>query len=381
MTLRVRITAALGVVQILTWGSSFYLLAVLAAPIVAETGWPMELVTGGVSIALLVSGVAAPHVARFIRARGGRRVMSVGVIVLALGLLCLSMAPGVPVYLLAWALIGCGMSATLYDAAFSTLGTIFGDSARGAITQLTLWGGFASTVCWPLSAWMVEAFGWRGACLGYVALHLCVTLPLCLWGLPRGAPGAVAHAKGRLKADVRHRLLAFIAVCLTFVFATISVHLITLLTATGLSLAAAVGLGALIGPAQVGARLLEMLGRERHAPIVTQFVATSLILSGVLALWFDAPAGAALIAYGAGNGLYSIARGTVPLARFGAQDYPLVMAYVARPAMFAAASGPVASAWLIGRIGPEATLLALAGLAALALCATGMFQLRACYNP
>ncbi len=335
----------------------------------------MELVAAGISIALIVSGLAAPHVARLIRARSGRRVMSVGVVVLAVGLACLAVAPVAPIYLFAWVLIGCGMAATLYDAAFSTLGTIFGDQARGAITQLTLWGGFASTVCWPLSAWMVESFGWRGACLGYVAMHLCVTLPLCLWGLPTPTSEENVRSQGRLRPDLRHRLLAIVAVCLTFVFATLSVHLISVLTATGLSLAAAVGLGSLIGPAQVGARLLEMLGRQRHGPIVTQFTATSLILIGVLALWFDAPAAAALIAYGAGNGLYSIARGTVPLAHFGSENYPLVMAYVARAAMFSAAMAPVASAWLIGQIGPEAMLLSLAGLAAIALCTTGVFRL------
>ena len=185
---RRRVVAALGIVQILAWGSSYYLLAVLAGPIARDTGWPYAWVIGGVSLGLLVAGLAAVRVGRTIDSRGGRPVLAAAALLLAGGLALLAAAPGIPLYLAAWLVLGLGMGAGLYDAAFSTLGRLYGAQARGAITALTLWGGFASTVCWPLSAFLVESVGWRGACLAYAGLHLVLTLPLCLFALPREAP-------------------------------------------------------------------------------------------------------------------------------------------------------------------------------------------------
>jgi MFS family permease len=178
------VIAALGVIPVLAWGSSYYLLAVLAHPIAEETGWSYAWVVAGVSLGLLVAGAVSIRVGRTIEARGGRQVLGASAVLLAAGLLVMAAAQVVPVYLAAWLLIGAGMGAGLYEAAFSTLGRIYGAGARGAITQLTLWGGFASTVCWPLSAWLVEAVGWRGACLAYAGLRVAVTLPLALAVIP-----------------------------------------------------------------------------------------------------------------------------------------------------------------------------------------------------
>ena len=184
---RRRVIAALGIIQILAWGSSYYLLAVLAGPIARDTGWSYAWVIAGVSLGLLVAGAVSIRVGRTIEEYGGRQVLAASALLLAAGLAVMAMAPGVPIYLAAWLLLGAGMGAGLYDAAFSTLGRLYGAQARSAITQLTLWGGFASTVCWPLSAWLVEAVGWRGACLAYAGLHLAVTLPLALFAIPREA--------------------------------------------------------------------------------------------------------------------------------------------------------------------------------------------------
>ena len=188
--------AALGIIQILAWGSSYYLLAVLAGPIAADTGWPYAWVIGGVSLGLLVAGLVSLRVGRAIEEYGGRPVLAAGAVLLAAGLAMLAAAPSVPIYLGAWLVLGAGMGAGLYDAAFSTLGRLYGAEARSAITALTLWGGFASTVCWPLSAWLVETVGWRGACLAYAGLHLAVTLPLALFALPReGPPGSTSRPR------------------------------------------------------------------------------------------------------------------------------------------------------------------------------------------
>jgi MFS family permease len=372
MNERWRIISALGIVQIFAWGSTFYLLAVLAAPIREEMGWSAGTVTAGISIGLLVSGLSARKVGAFIQAEGGRRVLAAGMVLIAAGLIVMGFARSAPVYFAAWTVLGFGMAASLYDAAFSTLGHIYGRGARGAITALTLWGGFASTVCWPISAFLVETVGWRNACFGYAALHLTVTLPLSWYALPRiarrpdvaqsaNAPGDQPPRQGF--SVLRFWCIAVAGMTLGVLMSVWSIHLITILTAQGYAFAAAVGLGTLIGPAQVGARVLEMLGRERHHPIVTMIVATSLVLVGFLGLLFGFPASAALIAYGAGNGLWSIVRGALPLAVFGPHDYPRIMGRLATPMLIAGAVAPIPGALLIEAYGPDGTLLALAAAA------------------
>src|ERR1044072_2397119 len=180
------VVTALGVTQILAWGSTFYLLAVLAPYIARDTGWTYDRVVAGASVGLFVAGIVSPRVGRFISSHGGRPVLAIGALLLAAGLAALGLAPSFPFYLAAWAIVGLGMGAGLYDAAFSTLGNIYGSQARSTITSVTLFGGFASTVCWPLSAYLVEAFGWREECFVYAMIQIAVALPLHLLALPRG---------------------------------------------------------------------------------------------------------------------------------------------------------------------------------------------------
>ena len=165
---------ALGIIQILAWGSSYYLPAVLAGPIATDTGWPLPWIVGSLSAGLLVAGLISPRVGRLIGEHGGRPVLAGAALLIALGLVLLGIAPSLPVFVVGWLVLGAGMGAGLYDAAFATLGRQFGAAARPAITNLTLWGGFASTVCWPFSAWLVSQAGWRGACFTYAAIHVAV---------------------------------------------------------------------------------------------------------------------------------------------------------------------------------------------------------------
>lgn len=371
---RRRVIAALGVIQILTWGSSYYLLAVLARPIAEETGWSYAWVVAGVSLGLLVAGAVSIRVGRAIEARGGRQVLGASALLLAAGLLVMAAAPVVPVYLAAWLLIGAGMGAGLYDAAFSTLGRLYGAGARGAITQLTLWGGFASTVCWPLSAWLVEAVGWRGACLAYAGLHLAVTLPLALTVIPREARRTPeVRSEAALTGGGQRRdggviwLLGGLLTIAGVIAAIWSVHLITLLQAGGISMAGAVALGALVGPAQVAARVVEMASGSRHHPIWTMAAAAMLIAAGLGVLWYGGAPAVALIAYGAGNGIWSIARGTLPLALFGPRGYAELMGRLAMPSLIAQALAPSIGAVLIVRFGAGFTIGTLAVLAAVNL--------------
>ncbi|MEQ9257791.1 MAG: MFS transporter [Roseovarius sp.] len=365
------VISALGVVMIFTWGSTFYLMAVLAAPIAADTGWGLGAITGALSAGLLVAGLVSPMVGQAISQHGGRPVLAAGCALIAAGLMVIAFAAQLWMFWAGWLLLGFGMAAGLYDPAFASLGRLYGREARGAITALTLWGGFASTVCWPLSTLMLEAWGWRGVAGAYAAIHLFGTLPLVLWALPAPPPRIEATSGGdRPEARLEGRealvfgLLAAMLVLNGLLVVNISTWLFTFLQAQGLSLSAAVALGALIGPAQVAARVLEMAGRGRHHPIWTLAVSTFAIGAGTLLLASDyGLAGVALVLYGGGNGLFSIARGSFPLAVFEPGRYPAVMGRLARPSLIAQSAAPVLGAWAIAGFGPEATLWSLAALA------------------
>lgn len=373
---RMKTVSALGVIEIFAWGTSFYLIAVLAGPIAAETGWSGAIISGGVSLGLLVSGLSATFVGKLIEAHGGRPVLAAGMVLLSCGLALLGLSRSLPAYYLAWAVMGGGMACGLYDAAFSTLGRIFGRDARSAITQLTLWGGFASTVCWPLSAWLVESVGWRSACFAYAGFHLAVTMPLALVALPRavrpmanGPTQQVPLPDPVPVTDLRFVCLAAAGVVLAMLSTIWSVHFVTILMATGYTTAAAIGIGTLIGPAQVGARVLEMMGRGRHHAIWTMLAATTAIFAGFLGLLLGMPAAIAMIAYGAGNGLWSIARGALPLSVFGSEGYARTMGRLATPMLISSAAAPSVGAWMIDVLGADTMLgvMATAAIVPLAL--------------
>jgi hypothetical protein len=283
------------------------------------------------------------------------------------------------------------MGAGLYDAAFATLGRRYGQYARQTITTLTLFGGFASTACWPLSVFLVSEVGWRGACLVYAALLLLVVLPLYLFALPReekwsmttaASHGQPAHVEAAPDARTERQALLFLLLAtaitiISMISAVISVHLLTMLQARDIALAAAVALGALIGPSQVGARAIEMMISRYHHPIWTLLASTILLAMGLGALWAGLPlVSAALVFYGAGLGIESIARGTLPLALFGATGYASVMGRLAMPSLIAQAVSPIFGALLMTRFGANAMLAILLAAAILAIMtATALFVL------
>ncbi|MDG4876930.1 MFS transporter [Mesorhizobium sp. WSM4935] len=363
------LVSALGLTQILAWGSSYYLPAVLATPIAEDTGWSLASVVGGLSCGLLLAGLVSPVTGRLIQRHGGRPVLAASSLLLAAAHSLLATATAYPFYLIAWLLMGLGMSSGLYDAGFATLGRLYGQGARGAITNLTLFGGFASTVCWPLSAFLVEHGGWRTACLSYAAIHLAICLPLHLRIIPPPPPAAPAPTKDRSKeasatgrARTRFILLACIQTLAAMIASMLSVHLLTLLQLRGVGLAAAVGLGALVGPSQVGARVSELLiGRNRHHPIWTMLTSVSLLAAGIwLLLASQKFVALALILYGAGNGIHTIARGALPLVLFDPQQYAALMGKLATPGLVVQAAAPSIGALLLGTGGGNLVLIALA---------------------
>jgi hypothetical protein len=368
------VITALGMAQILAWGTSFYFPAVFAEPIVGDTGWSLGLVVGGTSVGLLVAGLISPQVGRVIDRHGGRPVLLASSLFYAAGLAGIGLAPVLPVYLLAWVLLGLGMGTGLYDAVFAALGRLYGSAARGPITNLTLFGGFASTVCWPLSAFLIEHAGWRGACLIYAALHLAVALPLQM-AVIRRTPSAVApnaitdDAPPAAPARIAHETLIFALLALVLSLAAgigsiVVVHLLIFLQARGVDFAVAVSLGTLFGPAQVGARVVERLFGNRYHPIWTMIGSCSLMAIGLLLLVGQFPILVIVILlYGAGYGVSWIGRGTLPLALFGPVRFPRLMGRLAFPSLIVQALAPSAGALLIEASGVDATVGVLTVLA------------------
>ncbi|MCB1492417.1 MAG: MFS transporter [Rhodobiaceae bacterium] len=367
------VVSALGVVMIFTWGSTYYLMAVLAKPIAADTGWGLGGVTGALSAGLLTAGLASPTIGSRIARHGGRPVLAFGCGLIALGLTIIAAAQALWIFWAGWFVLGLGMAAGLYDPAFSTLGRIYGRDARRAITLLTLWGGFASTVCWPLSAAMLEAWGWRGTALGYAAIHVLVTAPLVVFAIPNARVESAAGTRpppGAMRFAPTERLsFALIVAMLVLhglVVVNISVWLFAVLQAQGYSLSVAVTIGTLLGPAQVAARILELANRERHHPMWTLSGAMLLVAVALIVLALDVGLAAlAIILFGAGNGLFSIARGSLPLALFGEDRYATIIGRLGRPWMIAQAAAPTLGALLIASLGTEATLVTVAILAVL----------------
>lgn len=368
---RVVITV-LGIAQILGWGTSFYFPAVFAGPIVRDTGWSLGPVVGGTSIGLLVAGLISPQVGRLIDRHGGRLVLLASSVFYALGLVGVGLAPTLPVYLVAWALIGLGMGTGLYDAVFAALGRLYGSGARGPITNLTLFGGFASTICWPLSAFMIDHLGWRSACFVYAGLHLLVALPLQMAVLRKQPVHAEAarHADSvRPPAPIAHEgvIFALLAVVLSLaagIGSTVIVHMMLFLQARGVDFAVAIGLGALFGPAQVGARVVERLFGNRYHPIWTMVASCTLMAVGLVLLSGHFPLLVPIILlYGAGYGISWIGRGTLPLALFGPVRFPRLMGKLAFPSLIVQAVAPSAGALLIEAAGADATLGVLTALA------------------
>jgi predicted MFS family arabinose efflux permease len=378
------VISALGVAQILAWGTSFYFPAVFATAIVADTGWSLSWVVSGTSIGLLVAGLISPQVGRIIDRHGGRPVLLASSLFFAVGLAGAGLAPNLPLYLLAWALVGVGMGTGLYDAVFAALGRLYGSAARAPITNLTLFGGFASTVCWPLSAYMIDHVGWRAACLIYAGLHLAIALPLQMAVVRKSSakiPADVADdAPQRPAAPARIEnetlIFALLAVMLSIaagIGSIVIVNFMIFLQARGVDYAVAVSLGTLFGPAQVGARVVERLFGNRYHPIWTMIASCGLMAAGLLMLLGSFPLLILIILiYGAGYGISWIGRGTLPLALFGPERFPLLMGKLAFPSLIVQAAAPSAGAWLIEAGGADATIAVLTVLALINVILIGL---------
>lgn len=364
----------LGTAQTIAWASSYYLPAVLAAPIARDLGLARTYVFAALSSALVISALLGPRVGHAIDRFGGRYLLAASNIVFAAGLLLLSGAHGATLLVTAWMVLGIGMGMGLYEAAFATLTRIYRTGARKTITGITLIAGFASTVGWPLTTMLDAEYGWRAACQIWAVVHICLALPLNL-SLPRAAPldqtshpvsGASARPE-RQSETFAMGVLAYMFAAASFVSSGVSAILPSMLVAFGATPAQALLAGTLVGPAQVGARLLEAGLLGRFHPLLSARLAMLMNPIGVVTLIaggsFFAPVFAVL--YGAGNGIITIARGTLPLALFGPVGFGRRVGMISLPARLTGAAAPLVLGLMVEHIGRGALWIsALASISA-----------------
>jgi len=352
-----RLVPALGITEIVSWGTLYYAIAVLGESMRTELGIAAPVLFGAYSLALLIAALVAPSVGRAIDRRGGRKVMAAGSVVAGVALLAIANVHSTLALYAAWAVAGVAMAMTMYDAAFATLSQHSGPSYRSALTALTLMGGLASTVFWPASLKGLELFGWRDTMAFFALLQIVVCLPLHLACVPRGA---TAHAAAKAGTNAGESALApsarrtaFIALAAAFalngfIASVLTVHLINILQRQGLALATAVWIGTLFGPMQVTGRILEFTFGRRFAPRNVGMLALGTVVAAIVVLLLlDGQIAIAIlfvVLYGFSNGVVTIVRGTVPAELFGRAGYGRTLGLLAAPALFARAIAPLAFA-------------------------------------
>lgn len=358
------VVTALGSTQTLAWASSYYLPAILGAPIATALHLPIAAFFGVFSGAMLLSGMLAPQVGRVIDRHGGRAMMAASSVVLAGGLAMLGLVQGLAGLCAAWLVLGVGTAMGLYTPAFATLSRLYGLDARGPITGVTLFAGFASTIGWPLSAFMLDRYGWREACFVWAGLNLFLCLPIN-WLLIPTAPAEPPMPRSLTVDDAASStgaprgtmlILAFFFAATRFVSGALAAHLPRLLEGAGASAVAAIAAGALVGPAQVGARVFEFSLLRRFHPLIPARVAVLMHPVGAAVMAVLGPVGITFFAvlHGAGNGMLTIASGTLPLALFGPAGYGKRTGVLAVPTRIAESAAPFIFGLLIDHIGTGA---------------------------
>jgi MFS family permease len=375
-----RTVVLLGVSQLVCWGISYYLVAVFGDAIGAELGWSRSVVHGGFSVALLIMALSSRLAGALIDRHGGRGVMAAGSVLTALGCGGLALAHTIAAYYAAWACLGLAMRLTLYDAAFATLARIGGPGANQAMSRITLLGGLASTTFWPIGHALAARLGWRGALGVYVGFAL-LTIPLHL-AIPGGrhepVPASGATERAPLAHGPRDRwiaasLYALILTLVAFLNSAMSAHMIGILTAFGLTASASVWIATLRGIGQSSARLAEVLSGSRLHPLVLNVVASAVLpvsfVAGLASGRFIVAAAAFALLYGAGNGISTIARGTLPLVLFDYRSYGAIVGRLLVPSFVVSAVAPFAYALVIERFGEASAMLLSLAVATAALAA------------
>lgn len=365
----------LGVAQIFLWGGSFFILAVLATPIQKDTGWPQYIVYGVLSLSLLISGLISPYVGKKINSTGNSLIIKLSGIIMGIGLLVVGFAYNPFIYFSGWSIIGLGMGMGLYDSLFATLGKRLESKANRAIVQITLVSGFAPTLSWPLVSTLTMHYEWRGACIIYGIILIVLIFPLHYYAFrmrdKQREQDIISFSclqETVYEKQINNNNNVFMYLLLYFtigaiILTVISVNLIAILIASDVSISAAVSVAALLGPSQVGVRILDIILPKR-TPVVNSVFSAIAILAGLL-LFYISPYAALLgvIVYGLGNGMRSILKGTLPLYIYGRTNYATVIGKLAQLPLIVQAVTPFACGYIVQQAGAFYLLLIICLLA------------------
>ena len=359
------LTLAVGCNQLINWGISFYMPGTFARAIHQDTGWPATHIYLGLTLAMLIMALLSPFVAPLLARAGGQRVVLCGTLTIAAGCFMMATVHSLTGWLGAWLLTGIGMRLALYDALFAALVNLYGQQARRTISRVTLAGGLASALFWPLGAALLTVTDWRHALLVYGLLGLLSAF--LLWQMPNHTQPVAIRRHERLPASHHEKrmglLYATLIALVTFVSNGTSTHLPEFIASYGLPVA----VGMLWGVGQTGARFLEVASGSALTPLKLTLL-TTFLMPLCFALCLSAPsvawaAAGFVLGYGAINGLTTVFKATLPLQLFATQDYARRTGILLIPAQLLAAASPFAYAWLNQHLGIQGSLGVSAGLA------------------
>lgn len=321
---------ALGVTQIIGYGTLYYSFSILAPAMAREFSVPLDWLFGLLSLSLLFGGLIAPRAGAWADRFGAGRLMIPGSIVAGIALVAAAYSPNAIAFGISLVVMEVASSFVLYGTAFAAIVQIGGRSAQRSITHLTLIAGFASTLFWPLTETLSNQLDWRTIYLVFAGLNVLVCLPIHFWvgRLPRQveAPSSPDREAGEAGAPIRpDQNGLFILMLVAFateglVLASILTHMVPMVTALGLGTAGLMT-STLFGPSQVASRLLNMLFGGRLSQTTLAVISAGLLTAGLSVLLVTSPwlPGVVMFAvlFGLGSGLASIVGGTLPLELFG----------------------------------------------------------------
>ena len=363
-----RVTLGLGFTQIVGWGTTYLMPSVLGRHFQDDLGISAELVFAGITVMFAVNAVCSPRIGKVVDRIGARSLMATGSVIYALALIGVSMSQGALSYLACWAVMGVASTLALSTPASIAIVQVAGPRSRQAIAMLTIIGGLASTLFWPLTGVLEPALGWRFTLLLYAAVHLGACLPIHLLILPRRPPVhppavSTSAASGAVAPDDLGRVYLLLSISLAFgafVFTGVQLQMIEMLRGLGHSPAQALLLASMIGPAQVSVRAFELVFGHRYS-IMRSAVFGSMMLPvglGVALLAGDIFSGAlfVVVTYGMSNGLKAVQRATLPLALFGRAQFGAYMGRLALPQGIVSAVSPPIMAALLAKFGTPTAL-------------------------
>jgi MFS family permease len=382
---------ALGITQIIGYGTLFYSYSILAPQIAAELLWSQQAVFAVLSVSLLVSAVLAPFAGQWADRFGAGRLMVLGSIAASAALLICAFAPGRIGFALGVLAMQVASCFVLYSTAFVMIVQLGGRNAARSITHLTLIAGFASTLFWPLTTALHDLLDWREVLMGFAALNTVICLPIHAWlaryarrRIERTDNGTAPIAVEPDMPPAKNGRSAVFLLMLAgfaiegFVLSAVLVHMVPMLAALGLGVAG-VFVAGLFGPAQVASRLVNMLFGAGVRQTWLAFGATGTLALGLAVLLITTPsivgAMAFAILFGLGSGLMSIVGGTLPLELFGGSGYGGHVGWITAARQFSSAFAPFGLTFLMAGLGTVPALWVNVLIGLLGIAAFGMIAM------